>query len=121
MSNIIALPDGRPVNDGPSPDTLQKATFKTLLRCAGASIANTDFCAGNLNDRENAFIGGINACNGDSGGPLILNRNNGGNYELIGDVSRGVLNDPVCEADGQGTVFTDVYGNHSTSSINVHF
>ena len=50
-----------------------------------------EFCAGVLdNDGDGQVDGGIDACNGDSGGPLICESNDGENRPvLVGITSRG--------------------------------
>ncbi|XP_076751026.1 trypsin-1-like [Xylocopa sonorina] len=69
-----------------------------IERLIGSSpLDQTNICTGPLS-------GGYAACNGDAGGPLILH-NGGGNTELIGIVSWGIV---PCGIVGAPSVYTKV-------------
>ncbi|XP_017891818.1 transmembrane protease serine 9-like [Ceratina calcarata] len=86
------------------PDKLQKAELpivglsdckQAIEKLTGPSpLENTNVCTGPL-------TGGYSACNGDSGGPLILNNN--GSPEVIGIVSWGIV---PCGTKGAPSVYT---------------
>ncbi|XP_076167241.1 serine protease 1-like [Ptiloglossa arizonensis] len=86
------------------PDTLQYVELPiiTLARCKEAveeltgpsPLDPTNVCSGPL-------TGGYSACNGDSGGPLIIN--NKGRIELVGIVSWGII---PCGTRGAPSVYT---------------
>ncbi|XP_076763344.1 trypsin-like [Xylocopa sonorina] len=88
------------------PDKLQKAELplvdlntcrESIEKLTGPSpLHSTNICTGPL-------TGGYSACSGDSGGPLILR--NGGNAELIGIVSWGIV---PCGTVGAPSVYTKV-------------
>ncbi|XP_068980998.1 transmembrane protease serine 9-like [Bombus flavifrons] len=88
------------------PDKLQTAELpiidlqtckNSIEKLTGPSpLHETNICTGPL-------TGGFSACNGDSGGPLILN---GSKPELIGIVSWGIV---PCGTVGAASVYTKVY------------
>ncbi|XP_014204090.1 trypsin-1-like [Copidosoma floridanum] len=88
------------------PDILQKVnlTVVDLATCrrmierltGSAPLANSNLCTGPL-------TGGISACSGDSGGPLI--KNNGTRKEIVGVVSWGIV---PCGTRNAPSVFTRV-------------
>jgi len=65
---------------------------------AMGSIGDLEICAGNLEE------GGVDACQQDSGGPLVWNDFKTGQYELVGVVSWGV----GCAWPGKPGVYADV-------------
>ncbi|XP_076227354.1 transmembrane protease serine 9 [Nomia melanderi] len=91
-------------NNPNMPDKLQTADLplvewntckKAIEQLVGPSpLHSTNVCTGPL-------TGGYSACNGDSGGPLILSRN--GKPEVIGIVSWGIV---PCGTTGAPSVYT---------------
>ncbi|XP_022184266.2 venom protease-like isoform X1 [Nilaparvata lugens] len=70
---------------------------KDCVKGMTLEMAQKTICAGHLNGRKDA-------CDGDSGGPLIVQNKNNGAYELIGIVSYG---DGCGRANNPG-IYTDV-------------
>ena len=90
--------------------TLSLATTKSEAGIPGSSIDNSklqewaEFCAGIPdNDNNGKIDGGIDACNGDSGGPLICNLND--TPVLVGITSRG----KGCALEDNPGIYTTVY------------
>jgi secreted trypsin-like serine protease len=72
---------GRTSNDGPDPDTLQQVDMKRLKRSACENVTVGDLCLDDPARLETS------ACNGDSGGPAIV-QGKDGVWRLLGATSR---------------------------------